>query len=74
MKAQAIPIGARDAAATVIGMVVLSDGLIVKLIRAGESGDVAANIRELATGEFRICVPHIIGEPASPKPAAPAGA
>lgn len=68
VKKQAIPIGARDLAATVIGMAVLNDGLVVKLIRVGESGNVAANIRALATGEFRNRVPQIIGDPAAPAP------
>jgi len=74
VKAQAAPIAARDLAATVIGLVVLNDGLVIRLIRAGESRDVAANIRELATGEFRNRVPQIIADPSAPRPATPAPA
>lgn len=54
----------RDAEAVLLGDVVLADGLVVRMIRARESTDVAENIRILATGEFRVSVPPVITEPA----------
>ncbi|MBV9108709.1 MAG: hypothetical protein JO306_04850 [Gemmatimonadetes bacterium] len=55
----------RDAAVSLIGDAVLNDGLIVRLIRAHESQDVAHNIQVLASGEFRNRVPALIGVPAA---------
>jgi hypothetical protein len=54
----------RDTAAALLADAVLSDGLVVRLIRARESGDVAHNIQILSKGEFRNVVPPLIGAPA----------
>jgi hypothetical protein len=69
-QAQGPNIGRRDGEAALIGMGVLNDGLIIRLIRAGECKDVAQNIRTLAQGEFRNTVPAVIAPPApAPSPA-----
>jgi hypothetical protein len=53
----------RDMQASLIADAVLNDGLVVKLIRARESTDVAHNIQTLAQGEFKNTVPALIGAP-----------
>jgi hypothetical protein len=55
----------RDADAALLADVVLSDGMIVRLIRDRENQDVAHNIQVLAAGEFNITVPALIGTPAA---------
>jgi len=54
----------RDMQASLVADAVLNDGLVVKLIRARESTDVAHNIQVLCTGEFKNTVPALIGTPA----------
>lgn len=54
----------RDMQASLVTDAVLNDGLVVRLIRARESTDVAHNIQVLATGEFKNTVPALIGTPA----------
>ena len=54
----------RDLQASLVADAVLNDGLVVKLIRARESTDVAHNIQVLATGEFKNTIPALIGAPA----------
>lgn len=51
----------RDAEAALVAQAVLSDGLVVRLIREHETRDVAHNIQVLAAGEFRNTVPPLIG-------------
>ncbi|MFL5382106.1 MAG: DUF5995 family protein [Longimicrobiaceae bacterium] len=58
---QVAKMAARDAAAALLADVVLNDGVIVRMIRARESQDVAHNIQVLAAGEFRSSVPALIG-------------
>jgi hypothetical protein len=53
----------RDMQASLVADAVLNDGMIVRLIRARESTDVAHNIQILASGEFRNTVPPLIGVP-----------
>lgn len=53
----------RDMQASLVADAVLNDGLVVKLIRARETADVAHNIQVLATGEFKNTVPALIGAP-----------
>jgi hypothetical protein len=60
---QVARMAARDAGAALLADVVLSDGLIVRMIRAHESRDVAHNIEVLAAGEFKSTVPALIGTP-----------
>jgi hypothetical protein len=54
---------ARDTEAALLAEVVLSDGVVVRMIRAHESTDVARNIQILAAGEFKSTVPALIGTP-----------
>jgi hypothetical protein len=61
---QVARMAARDTAAALLADAVLNDGLVVKLIRARETTDVAHNIQVLATGEFKNTVPALIGTPA----------
>lgn len=56
----------RDLATSLVGDAVLNDGLVVRLIRARESRDVAHNIDVLARGEFRNTVPPIVTPPVAP--------
>lgn len=58
---QVARMAARDATAVLMGDVVLNDGVIVRMIRARESQDVAHNIQVLAAGEFKSTVPALIG-------------
>lgn len=58
------PMGTRDGEACLLADVVLSEGLVVRAIRAKESTDVARNIEELATGEFGIRIAPLVGVPA----------
>jgi hypothetical protein len=51
----------RDAEASLVAQAVLSDGLVVRLIREHESRDVVHNIQVLAAGDFRNTVPPLIG-------------
>lgn len=53
----------RDMQSSLVADAVLNDGLVVKLIRARETTDVAHNIQVLATGEFKNTVPALIGTP-----------
>ncbi|HYH81506.1 MAG TPA: DUF5995 family protein [Longimicrobium sp.] len=53
----------RDMQASLVSDAVLNDGLIVRLIRARESTDVAHNIQVLSSGEFKNTVPALIGTP-----------
>jgi hypothetical protein len=62
----------RDDEVTLLGDVIVADGLIVDLIRAKESRDVPAIIRDLAQGEFRIAaVPASAVITTAPSPVAP---
>jgi hypothetical protein len=55
---QQVPLMAsRDADAVLLADVIQHDGLLIRIIRSRENSDVAANIRALAQGEFRISVP-----------------
>jgi uncharacterized protein DUF5995 len=47
----------RDGEAALLGDAILADGLVIRLLRAQESQDVAENIRILSQGEFRHAVP-----------------
>jgi hypothetical protein len=47
----------RDAEAALLADAVLHDGLVIRAIRARESGDVARNVEALARGEFRVVHP-----------------
>lgn len=58
---QVARMAARDAAAALLADMVLNDGVVVKMIRARESQDVAHNIQVLCAGEFRSAVPAVIG-------------
>jgi hypothetical protein len=60
---QVAKMAARDAGAALLADVVLSDGLVVKMIRARESKDVAHNIQVLAAGQFKSTVPAVIAPP-----------
>ena len=61
---QQVPrMGARDGEACLLADVVLSEGLVVRAIRAKESTDVAKNIEELATGRFGIRIAPLINVP-----------
>ncbi|HEX8691341.1 MAG TPA: DUF5995 family protein [Longimicrobium sp.] len=62
----------RDDEVALLGDAVLNDGLVVRLIRAKESTDVAENIRALAQGEFTVAVPAIVTPPAPAAVPAPA--
>ncbi|HEX2189517.1 MAG TPA: DUF5995 family protein [Longimicrobiaceae bacterium] len=57
----------RDGEVALLADAVLHDGLVVRAIRARESGDVARNVEALARGELRATVPPL-------PPAPPAGA
>jgi len=60
---QVARMAARDTAAALLAEVVLSDGIVVRMIRAHESRDVARNIEILAAGQFKSTVPALIGTP-----------
>jgi hypothetical protein len=60
---QVARMAARDTEAALLAEVVLSDGVVVRMIRAHESTDVARNIQILAAGEFKSTVPALIGTP-----------
>jgi hypothetical protein len=60
---QVARMAARDAGAALLADVVLSDGIVVRMIRARESKDVAHNIQVLAAGEFKSTVPAVIAPP-----------
>jgi len=62
---QVARMAARDAEAALLAEVVLSDGIVVRMIRAHESTDVAHNIQVLAAGEFKSTVPAVIALPPS---------
>jgi len=53
----------RDMQASLVADAVLNDGLVIRLIRAHESTDVAHNIQILANGEFKNTIPALIGAP-----------
>lgn len=60
---QVARMAARDAGAALLADVVLSDGVVVRMIRAHESTDIAHNIQVLAAGEFKSTIPALIGTP-----------
>jgi Family of unknown function (DUF5995) len=60
---QVARMAARDTGAALLADVVLSDGILVRMIRARESKDVAHNIQVLAAGEFKSTVPAVIAPP-----------
>lgn len=71
LEQQAPLLARRDDEVTLLGDVILADGLVVDLIRAKESKDVPAIIRDLAQGEFTVSVPVSAVVPPAPSPAAP---
>lgn len=60
---QVIPMSRRDGESLLVAAAVLNDGLLVKLIRAHESTDVAHNVAILSQGEFRVAVPALVPQP-----------
>jgi len=62
----------RDEEVSLLGDVILNDGLVIRLIRAKESTDVARIIRVLAAGEFSSSVPAIAIPPVPTTAAVPA--
>ncbi|HEX5725766.1 MAG TPA: DUF5995 family protein [Longimicrobiaceae bacterium] len=62
-QAQVPLLASRDVEVALLGDVVLNDGLVVRLVRAKESQDVAGNIRDLAQGEFTVAVPPTLVAP-----------
>ncbi|HEU4451930.1 MAG TPA: DUF5995 family protein [Longimicrobium sp.] len=70
---QQVPLMARrDDEVSLLGDVILVDGVVERLIRARESTDVAATIRVLAAGEFSASLPAAAVPPAPPTFAFPA--
>lgn len=71
LEQQAPLMARRDDEVSLLGDVIVADGLIVDLIRAKESKDVPAIIRDLAQGEFTVSVPVSAVVPPAPSPVAP---